>query len=170
MEPMAESIRLPEAYGKPSKLLFWPDVEARLIEAMHYWLATARPDGRPHVVPVDGIWHDGACYFGGDPATVHERNLRADSHAVIHLDDSESATIVEGRAERHAPSESEAEALASASKSKCGYAPPPAAYRDGVWRLVPVTVLAWNVLYEDATRFRFAAVSEAGSRPRQPSR
>lgn len=92
MQPVAESIRLPKAYGKPSKLLLWRDVEARLVEAMHYWLATTRPEGKPHVVPVDGIWEGGACYFSGDPATVHERNLRADSHAVIHLDDSESAT------------------------------------------------------------------------------
>ena len=26
-------------------------MRAALIEAKHYWLATVRPDGRPHVVP-----------------------------------------------------------------------------------------------------------------------
>ena len=66
---------------------------------MHYWLATVRSDGTPHVVPVDGIWLDGGCYFGGDPATVHIQNLRRDRHATLHLEDGESAVIVEGAAE-----------------------------------------------------------------------
>ena len=49
--------------------------------SLHYWLATVRRDGTPHVVPVDGMWLDGGCYFGGDPATVHIRNLRRDGRA-----------------------------------------------------------------------------------------
>lgn len=155
MEPLTESIRLPPAYGTPSQLLSWQNVEKRLEQSMHYWLATTRPDGRPHVVPVDGIWRDGGCFFSGDPATVHERNLRANAHAIIHLDDSDSATIVEGLVERHAPAEDEAESLAAASRTKYGYAPSPKAYLDGVWRLTPRTVLAWQVFHLDATRFHF---------------
>ena len=29
----------------------WPEARRRLAEADTYWLATVRPDGRPHVVP-----------------------------------------------------------------------------------------------------------------------
>ncbi|MEV0388431.1 pyridoxamine 5'-phosphate oxidase family protein [Nonomuraea sp. NPDC050643] len=29
--------------------------------------ATVRADGRPHVVPVDGVWVDDRLYFGGRP-------------------------------------------------------------------------------------------------------
>jgi Pyridoxamine 5'-phosphate oxidase len=66
---------------------------------MHYWLATTRPDGRPHVVPLDGLWLDDAWFFGGSAETVKYRNLKANPRAVVHLDDSERAVIVEGRCE-----------------------------------------------------------------------
>jgi hypothetical protein len=155
MQPAAELIRFPAAYGTPTKLLAWDGVENRLAEALHYWIATTRPDGRPHVVPVDGVWTEGACYFSGDRATVHQRNLRSDPRVVLHLDDSESATIVEGIAEWHVPTPAGAKSLNAASKAKYGYAPGPAAYLSGVWRLAPATVLAWNVLHVDATRFTF---------------
>ena len=56
------------------------------------------------MVPIDGMWVDGGCYFGGDPATVHIRNLRRDGRATLHLEDGESAVIVEGTAEWVTPS------------------------------------------------------------------
>jgi Pyridoxamine 5'-phosphate oxidase len=153
--PVVESIRLPKVYGTPTQLLSWDEVDQRLGMALHYWLATTRPDGRPHVVPVDGIWLDGACHFGGAPETVHARNLRADPRAAIHLDDSEAATIAEGVAEVHTPTPEFARELDAAAKRKYGYSVGPDVYLGGVWRLRPTTVLAWTVLNRDATRFRF---------------
>jgi Pyridoxamine 5'-phosphate oxidase len=155
--PVVESIRLPKAYGVPTQLLPWAEVDERLNSALHYWLATTRPDGRPHVVPVDGIWLDRACYFGGDPETVHARNLQADPRAAIHLDDSEAATIAEGVADIHTPTPEFAGELAAAAKRKYGYSVGADVYLGGVWRLRPTTVLAWTRLYRDATRFRFAS-------------
>ena len=70
MPPVAEQLELPPSYGSPNRLLDWTSVEQRLAESRHYWIATVRRNGAPHVVPVDGLWIDGACYFGGDPATV----------------------------------------------------------------------------------------------------
>ena len=96
MPPIAEQLSLPSSYGSPNRLLDWPSVEQRLIDSPHYWLATVRRDGSPHVIPVDGIWLDGGCYFGGDAATVHIQNLRRDERATLHLEDGESAVIVEG--------------------------------------------------------------------------
>jgi Pyridoxamine 5'-phosphate oxidase len=153
--PVVESIRLPKVYGTPTQLLSWDEVDQRLGMALHYWLATTRPDGRPHVVPVDGIWLDGACHFGGAPETVHARNLRADPRAAIHLDDSEAATIAEGVAEVHTPTPEFARELDAAAKRKYGYSVGPDVYLGGVWLLRPTTVLAWTVLNRDATRFRF---------------
>ena len=116
-------------------------------------------DGRPHTVPVDGIWQDGGLYFGGDPKTVHIRNLRADPRAVAHTESGASPVIVEGTADWYVPSQDEAGRLAVATREKYGYPMSPAAYTSGTWRLVPEVVLAWNVLFEDATRFRFAPAS-----------
>ncbi len=156
MQPVVEQLRLPSSYGSPNRLLDWATVEQRLVDSLHYWLATVRNDGTPHVVPVDGMWLDGGCYFGGDPATVHIRNLRRDSRATLHLEDGESAVIVEGTAEWATPSTTVAKRLAAAAKAKYGYSQSAASYQEGVWRLQPVKVLAWTTLYVDATRFRFS--------------
>jgi Pyridoxamine 5'-phosphate oxidase len=155
MPPVAEQMRLPSTYGSPNHLLDWVFVEQRLIESLHYWLATARGEGSPHVVPVDGMWLDGGCYFGGDPATVHIRNLRRDGRATLHLEDGESAVIVEGTAEWVTPSKTLAQRLATAAKAKYGYPQSASSYLAGLWRLQPNKVLAWTTLYVDATRFRF---------------
>ena len=155
MPPVAEQLRLPGRYGSPNRLLDWTVVEQRLIDSLHYWLATVRSDGSPHVVPIDGLWFDGGCYFGGDRATVHIRNLRHDGRAMLHLEDGESAVIVEGTAEWTTPSKADAQQLVKASKAKYGYSNSAAGYLAGVWRLQPVKVLAWTTLYVDATRFHF---------------
>lgn len=42
------------------------------------WLATVRPNGRPHVMPVGAIWLDGAFYFNtGPPPRVRAGTWRA---------------------------------------------------------------------------------------------
>jgi pyridoxamine 5'-phosphate oxidase-like protein len=133
VDPRVSSLRLPEAYGKPSRTLSWPNVRTRLEQADHNWLATTRPDGRPHVVPVDGLWVDDVWYFGGSAETVHQRNLTTNPDVVIHLADAMEAVIVEGRATWSQLELAEAKRLASASKAKYGYAAPPATYAAGTW-------------------------------------
>ncbi len=153
--PVAEQLSLPSSYGSPNRLLEWAPVEQRLIDSLHYWLATARRDGSPDVVPVDGMWLDGGCHFGGDPATVHIRNLRRDGRATLQLEDGESAVIVDGTAEWVTPSKPLAQRLATAAKAKYGYSQSVSSYLAGVWRLQPNKVMAWTTLYVDATRFVF---------------
>jgi nitroimidazol reductase NimA-like FMN-containing flavoprotein (pyridoxamine 5'-phosphate oxidase superfamily) len=153
--PRTEQLRIPAIYGAPSRLLEWPDVSARLAEAHQYWLATVRPNGRPHVVPLDGLWIDDGWYFGGSPETVKHNNLLANAHAALHLEDARSAVIVEGKCEVKKPSQEGAVGLAAASKAKYGYGPPASVYLGGVWRLTPVKAVAWTDLTVDATRFLF---------------
>jgi nitroimidazol reductase NimA-like FMN-containing flavoprotein (pyridoxamine 5'-phosphate oxidase superfamily) len=153
--PVAEHLRLPEEYGRPSTLLSWASVSQRLVEAPRYWLATVRPDGRPHVVPTDGLWVGDALWFGGGAGTVHHRNLLHDGAAVAHLEDGERAVVVEGRARPTRPSAEQARELAALSEAKYGYAAPVEAYRAEIWRLPPMRVLAWERFPADATRFRF---------------
>ena len=154
--PRSEHLAIPPEYGtQPSKLLDWEAVATRLAAARHYWLATVRPDGRPHVVPLDGLWIDARWYFGGSPSTVKHRNLIANPRATLHLDDGGSAVIVEGSCEIEKPSAEGANDLVAASKAKYGYAPPVEAYLGGVWALRPRRVLAWTELNVDATRFLF---------------
>ena len=71
---------------------------SRLRAAMVYWIATTRPDGRPHSAPVWGVWVDGALWFGTMGQKV--RNLAHEPYAVAHLDSGEDVAIVEGPVER----------------------------------------------------------------------
>jgi Pyridoxamine 5'-phosphate oxidase len=156
MEPSVFSIRLPGEYGTASRTLSWPDVRAQLEQAMHYWLATTRPDGQPHVVPADGLWIDDVWYFGGSPETVYQRNLRTNPEVVVHLADPMEAVIVEGQADWRKLELAIAKRLAEASKAKYGYAPPPATYTAGTLAVAPRCVLAWTSVAHDPTRFEFA--------------
>ena len=80
-------------------LMSWDDLSAKMRDALSYWLATTRPDGRPHVVPVWGVWLDETFYFSTGPTTVNARNLAANPAIAIHLESGEDAVILEGRAE-----------------------------------------------------------------------
>ncbi|MGI8809452.1 MAG: pyridoxamine 5'-phosphate oxidase family protein [Acidimicrobiales bacterium] len=161
-DPQGEPLDLPPEYGTPSQVLTWPEVRTRLEAAPHYWLATTCPDGRPHAVPVDGLWLDDACWFGGSLEAVKHRNLRADGRASLHLPDAEAAVMVEGFCDLDRPDKDAAARLVRASKAKYGYAPPPSAYTNGVWRLRPRKVMAWSALPSDATRFHFPLTAGQG--------
>jgi Pyridoxamine 5'-phosphate oxidase len=155
MDPIAEPIALPEGYGTATRTLDWAAVRERLEQAPRYWLVTTRRDGRPHVVPVDGVWVDDAWWYGGSPTTLHQRNLARDRRVVVHLEDAMSAVILEGTMRRVTPSPELADRLKAASKAKYGYGPPDAAYAAGLWSLRPDRARAWSAFPTDVTRFRF---------------
>ena len=58
-------------------LLPWSWAEERLIASHEYWLATVRPDGRPHLMPVWGVWSDGSLWFSSSEGSRKARNLRS---------------------------------------------------------------------------------------------
>jgi len=80
-------------------LLPWSWAEERLSGAHTYWLATTRPDGRPHVMPVWGLWWHGAFYFSTGENTVKAQNLAANPHCVVCPARGDEAVILEGTVE-----------------------------------------------------------------------
>src|SRR5215475_8390880 len=80
-------------------LLPWEWALERLTGSHNYLLATTRPDGRPHVMPVWGLWLDGAFYFSTGRQSRKARNLRANPNCVVSTDRSDEAVILEGVAE-----------------------------------------------------------------------
>jgi nitroimidazol reductase NimA-like FMN-containing flavoprotein (pyridoxamine 5'-phosphate oxidase superfamily) len=58
-----------------SGMLTWKWATERLIAGRTYWIATARSDGRPHVMPVWGIWMDNAFYFSTGDQSRKAKNL-----------------------------------------------------------------------------------------------
>ena len=157
-QPVVEQLKLPSEYGKPSRLVEWSAVEAKLEAALVYWLASTRPDGRPHVVPRDGVWLDQALWYGGSDETIHNRNIALNPEVVFHIGEGEEAVIVEGRAGREYPRGSDAMRLADASYAKYpryGRTDPEAYAEFGPWVIRPRRVIAWTELFTDATRFLF---------------
>jgi hypothetical protein len=83
----------------------WDDARKRLVDpepGRHNWLATVRPDGRPHLMPVLVFWLDGALHFLAGERTQKGRNLAADGRCVIGTESRGLPSldiVVEGRAE-----------------------------------------------------------------------
>jgi hypothetical protein len=156
-EPVVEKPDIPPEYGNPTQRLDWTDVERRLESATVYWIASTRPDGRPHVIPRDGMWLDGGLHYGGSPETVHYRNITHNPHAVVHIGDGQEAIIVEGAVEIEKPTAEMAARLSDESFRKYPQYGrlEPSVYMGGVSVLRPRRVLAWTSFTENATRFRF---------------
>ena len=164
-EPTRSRPTFPEGYGLPETnegLLEWADVRARLVASKHYWLATVRPDGRPHVIPRWGVWVGDRFYYDGAPTTRHARNLGKNPNASLHLEDGWQAVILDGVSE---PTRADADGLgtrlseAFAKYHDDGYSPAPDAWAredgGGLRVFTPATGMAWFTFPKDATRFTF---------------
>ena len=85
----------------------WPDVERQLTDAQLYWIVTVRADGRPHAVPLVGVWHAGAFAFCTGAEEQKHRNLEGDPRVAVATGstgagawDSGREVVVEGTAVR----------------------------------------------------------------------
>ena len=103
-EPEASRPSMPPEYGilgpKQGKgLLPWSWATDRLARSRGYWLATTRPDGRPHMAVVWGVWLHDRFYFFTSTDSRKARNLAANPCCVVCPEATDEAVIVEGVAE-----------------------------------------------------------------------
>lgn len=70
--------------------------QTRLESERNIWLATVRPDGRPHLVPLWFAWHDGLVYICIQPNSVKARNLAQTPLVSLSLEDGDKPLICEG--------------------------------------------------------------------------
>jgi hypothetical protein len=82
-----------------SGLLPWTWAEKRLVVSRNYWVVTVWPDGRPHAMPVWGMWHENAFWFSSSKPSRKSRNLSAEPRCVVTTEDAENPVVVEGVAE-----------------------------------------------------------------------
>jgi len=87
-----------KAEHEGSGLLDWEAVAARFSAVRNYWVSTASASGRPHAMPVWGVWLDDRFMFSTSPDSRKARNLRANPQVAIHLEDGDAAIVIEGRA------------------------------------------------------------------------
>ena len=133
-----------------------------------YWLATTRPDGRPHLTGFGGVWEDGKVYLVSGAGTRKSRNLSANPNCVVSVSLPGLDLVIEGKAvkvtdeatlkrlaERYAAlgwPAAVADGAFTAPYSAPSAGPPP-------WNLYAITpVTAFGVAGEEpqgATRWRF---------------
>ena len=154
----------PEGYGVPGDgpgPLSWAQVLDRLTGSLHYWLATVRPDGRPHLVPRWGVWLDGRFFYDGAPSTRHARNLAENPHVALSLENGREAVIVEGRSQPARADVTIGARIAQAfgKYHESGYHPGPDSWSGadggGLRVITPARAMAWFDFPTDCTRFRW---------------
>jgi len=148
---------MPAGYGISTGadgLVPWAWVEEQLVAARSYWVCTTRADGRPHAMPVWGLWLAGRLLFSTDPASLKARNFAARPDVVVHLESGDDVVVLEGRAERMEPEL--VGAFCDAYDAKYSHRPEPDNEAHGLYQLVPERVLAWREtdFPTSATRFR----------------
>ena len=153
---------VPDGYtlaDREQRLLDWSYIEERMTGAKNYWIATTRPNGRPHVAPTWAVWDDNRLYFDGSPETRRMKNMARNPHIVVHLEDGDKAVIVEGIVREHGrPTPEQAARLGerySAKYADSGYTPTPDTWDEGgLYVMEPTLALAWTEFGVDMTRWR----------------
>jgi hypothetical protein len=161
--------RLPEPQAAPpilfgetaaSALLPWSWAVERLAGARNYWVATVRPNGRPHCRPLWGVWlEDGLWFYTGSLAI---KNLAANSEVSVNLEGGDEAVILEGVAEK-VTAPVDLQRFVEAYNPKYSWTAYPA---DGeisdatgnvgpAYRVTPRVVFAWQTDMRDPTRWTF---------------
>ena len=145
----------------------WSEARNELEHAEIFWLATVRPDGRPHSTPLIAVWLDGACWFVTGRTERKAMNLGANPQVVLTTgcNDLNSGldVVLEGEAEQ-ATETGVLERVAAAFRAKY---PDPFKFTLGdfeggggkalVFRIVPRKAFGFRHLPTSSqTRFLFA--------------
>jgi len=100
--PKADRPQFP-GYGIDEKrkgLLPWKWAKNLLTKTQNYFLTTVRDDGRPHVMPIWGVWVDSSFYFSTGKDSIKARNLSKNPNCVLCPGGADEAVIVEGVAKK----------------------------------------------------------------------
>jgi len=159
--PQPGPVRTTAGYGigdapADGSALPWSRVVDWLTGARNYWVCTTRADGRPHAMPVWGLWLDGTVWFSTDPTSWKGRNLEARPDVVIHLESGDEVCVFEGTAERVRDAE-RLRRFDDVYLEKYDVRPSDMGEDAGVYVLRPTVALAWAEadFATSATRFTF---------------
>jgi len=106
MGPVTPVIETMPTTGKGTEVeeatrsLDWPDVERRLALNGWFWLASVRPDGAPHMMPLFATWSEPVLFIVSKDSARKSRNLDADGRCVVSTEADGAHLVVEGNANR----------------------------------------------------------------------
>lgn len=75
-----------------------PDLE-RLQSAQNIWLATVRPNGTPHLVPIWFVWLDNSAFICTGRSSVKGRNMLANPRVAFALEDGNDPLVIQAEAQ-----------------------------------------------------------------------
>ncbi len=139
---------MPSAYGVPTdgsggERLPWSWAVEQLTAARNYWICTTRRDGRPHAMPVWGIWLDDAVWFSTSPDSLKGRNMARDPRIVVHLESGDDTVVLEGEVDR-APRGATLDSFVEAYDQKYGYRIDTSNDDYGIYLLRPRIAQTWT--------------------------
>ena len=163
-----------KAYGIPRRrrgLLPWDWARRRLIRAHNYWVSTTCPDGRPHAMPVWGLWMDEMFCFSTARRSRKARNLSRDARLIVHLESGGQTVILEGRV-RQITDAGLMKRYVAAYEPKYRFRPDPADSTQVMYGVRPRKGFGWRErdFPESATRWRFAGPRATGVNSSKPRR
>lgn len=136
-------------------LLSWNWISEKMNLCRTFWLATIHADhGRPHVMPVWGVWVEDAFFFSTGRKSRKGQNLAANSACTVTNDRGEEAVIVEGTASQFKDPQV-LERVAAAYEKK--YKMDPRSMGEPIFMVQPRTVFGFieNSFPKSATRWKF---------------
>jgi PPOX class probable F420-dependent enzyme len=158
--PRAGRPAFPKDYGLSARsrtgLLPWTWARRRLVRAHNYWISTTRPDGRPHAMPIWGLWLDETFLFSTSRRSRKALNLRRRPQAVVHLESGDQTVILEGRV-REVRDPRVLARYADGYHAKYRFRPDPADGANVTYTLRARVGFAWRErdFPDSATRWRF---------------
>lgn len=174
-DPITE---LDHRYSEPGAIpVSWDWARDLVRDAEMYWLSTVRPDERPHVTPLIGVWVDDAWHFCTGPAERKARNLESNPEVAVTTGTNVYAAgfdiVLEGAAER-VHDVAVLQRLSDAYVGKYGRQWRFEVSPDGFWgggglswvfRVAPVTAFGFGKGPFSQTRWRFDGPGSAVSAP-----
>jgi nitroimidazol reductase NimA-like FMN-containing flavoprotein (pyridoxamine 5'-phosphate oxidase superfamily) len=162
--------KMPKDYGikdanAGSGLMDWARVTDRITGSRNYWIVSTRRDGRPHAMPVWGVWVRDMLLFSTSRASQKGRNIARRPGIVVHLESGDEAVILEGVAVEVTDPMLLAE-FTEAYEAKYQFRPDPNEPANVTYALRPRVAFAW--LEKDfpggATRWEFRSEGEKENR------
>jgi nitroimidazol reductase NimA-like FMN-containing flavoprotein (pyridoxamine 5'-phosphate oxidase superfamily) len=152
---------MPDDYGIPrdgsgADILSWEQIEQWLRDSRNYWVSSTNADGSPHVMPVWGLWFEGAVAFSTSRTSRKGRNLVARPDVAIHLESGDNVVILHGKIAEMTDRD-QLERMADAYDKKYEMRPDPHDPGNITFALYPAKALTWleRDFPNTATRWRW---------------
>jgi nitroimidazol reductase NimA-like FMN-containing flavoprotein (pyridoxamine 5'-phosphate oxidase superfamily) len=152
---------MPADYGikepkSGSGLRSWSETTGKIAAAHNYWIGTTRPDGRPHAMPVWGLWLNESFFFSTGRRSRKALNLAHAPYLVVHLESGDDVVILEGTA-REVTDQALLAEFVEAYDKKYSFRPDPKDANNAYYTLDLRVAFAWleSDFVGGATRWQF---------------